>query len=216
MHRIDHNRHSHSACPAKPDYLIVGAGLAGCLLAWRLQQAGQSVTVIGSSTRPNASAVAAGVINPVTGRWMTKSWNFDHLQPQAATTYRQLERQLGTRCYHPLPLIRYCQNRVDVKRMGKRLRNPRYAGVLGAARPAGTGPAAILDSHGSFEIKQGAFVDLPRLLACLRQHLRASGAFRDQTFVHTELQRQPRGWHYRDLHCAQVIFCEGVGVRDNP
>jgi glycine oxidase len=69
-------------------YIIVGAGLAGCLLAWRLEQAGQHVRLIDSTQLPNASEVAAGVINPVTGRWMTKTWNFEALIPHATATYR--------------------------------------------------------------------------------------------------------------------------------
>ena len=75
----------------------MGAGIAGCLLAWRLQAAGQRVVVIGDSHAPSASAVAAGVINPVTGRWAVKSWRIDDLLPEAEGLYRQLEAEFHGR-----------------------------------------------------------------------------------------------------------------------
>ena len=86
---------------------------------------------------PSAFRVAAGVINPVTGRWMTKTWNSDQLLPEAAETYRSIEQQFGIQVYHPIPEIRFCQNAEDLKRVGRRMRNPRYQDVLSHITPAG-------------------------------------------------------------------------------
>ena len=211
---------THTPPNTQPDcqHLVVGAGLAGCLLTWRLLQAGTPVTLIGSTQLPNASEVAAGLINPVTGRWMIKTWNFDAVLPHAEATYREIEAQFGIQTYHPIPLIRYCQHSIDVKRMGKRMRNPRYANVLGDPIPHGAGPDAILDTHGSFHIKQAAYVDLPLLLKTLRQYFAEKGIFRDETFEHADLEHSPISsvWTYRDLSVERVIFCEGVGIQQNP
>lgn len=197
-------------------HIVVGAGLAGCLLAWRLKQAGQHVTLIGSTTLPNASEVAGGVINPVTGRWMIKTWGFDALIPHAAATYRELEQQFGLELYHPIPLVRYCQHSIDAKRMGKRMRNPRYATVLGDSIPAGEGPEALEDTHGSFHIKQAAYTDLPQLLKTLHEYFTTEGIFRDEIFIHEDLTRDNSQWSYHDLAADHVIFSEGVGMQTNP
>lgn len=147
---------------------------------------------------------------------MIKTWNFDTLLPKAEATYREIEQAFGIRIYHPIPLIRYCQHGVDFKRMGKRMRNPRYADVLGDFIPAGEGPAAILDTHGSFQIKQAAYVDLPLLLNTLRAHFAQAGIFRDETFAHEELNKASGHWHYHDIQADNVVFCEGVGILQNP
>jgi glycine oxidase len=165
---------------------------------------------------PNATEVAGGVINPVTGRWMTKTWNFDALIPHAAATYRELEQQFGIELYHPIPLIRYCQNSVDVKRMGRRMRNPRYSNVLGDSIPVGEGPDALEDTHGSFHIKQAAHVDLPLLLKTLRATFTEKGSFRDETFIHADLSQADSHWSYHDLQADHIIFSEGVGMQTNP
>jgi glycine oxidase len=156
------------------------------------------------------------VINPVTGRWMIKTWRFDEVQLQAETTYRELEQAFGIQLYHPIPLIRYCQHSIDAKRMAKRMRNSRYADVLGDPIAAGAGPDAIIDTHGSFHIKQAAYVDLPLLLRTLRQSFAEQGIFRDETLTYKKLQKESDQWHYRDLRTDRVIFCEGVGMQHNP
>lgn len=58
----------------KVDFIIVGKGLAGTLLAHELIKMNKSIIVYDDPNLPGASSVAAGVINPVVFRRMTKSW----------------------------------------------------------------------------------------------------------------------------------------------
>ncbi len=168
--------------------------------------------LLGNTRGPCASNVAAGVINPVTGRWAVKTWRIEELLPEAETTYHTLEAQLGIEIYHPIPLRRFCQNAADLKRIGRRLRNPRYADVLGALHAPGDSPSAIRDECGSFDILQAAYVDLPPLLIGLRKTLQ----FRDTQFQHSALHPSDGQWHYQDISAKKVIFCEGAAVKDNP
>ncbi len=165
---------------------------------------------------PSAFRVAAGVINPVTGRWMTKTWNFDQVVPVAVKTYRAIEQQFGIQVYRPIPEIRFCQNVEDLKRAGRRMRNPRYQNVLSRMVVAAEAAPEFKDDFGSFHIDQAAYVDLPLVVHTLRASFAALGLFRDETFLHSELQPAANGWQYKDLHADKVIFCEGAAMRDNP
>jgi len=49
------------------DFILVGQGLAGTLLAHFLKAAGQRILVIDQPNENTASQIAAGIINPVTG-----------------------------------------------------------------------------------------------------------------------------------------------------
>lgn len=201
---------------ASKRYIVVGAGLAGCLSAWRLEQAGQKVLLIGNTQLPCASEVAGGIINPVTGRWMTKSWKFDQCIAQATETYRELERKFGIRCYHPTPFIRYCQNEADAKRIQRRMRNPRYATVLENYRHVDETQKTMTDTHGSFSIKQAAHVNLPLVLQTLRHHFSEQGNFLEESFVYSDLEKEGYEWHYHNIAADNILFCEGAGMLGNP
>src|SRR5690242_11907361 len=77
------------------DILIVGQGLAGTLLAWEFERAGISFTMVDDGHASAASLVAAGLLNPITGRRFVKSWHIDTLLPAARLIYRELEEALG-------------------------------------------------------------------------------------------------------------------------
>jgi glycine/D-amino acid oxidase-like deaminating enzyme len=201
---------------ASTNNLIVGAGLAGCTLARKLEQAGQGVQLVGSSAMPSAAHAAAGIINPVTGRWMTKSWRFDDFAPAAESFYRQVERDFSVPIYHPLPEIRFCLNAEDAKRAGRRSRNPRYANVLGAYRSPTPGDHPFRDDHGSFRIMGAAYVDLPQYVATLRAHFAARNLYWDRAFLYSELHPSAGAWTYRGSSYDQVIFCEGTAMQKNP
>jgi glycine/D-amino acid oxidase-like deaminating enzyme len=57
------------------DYLIVGQGLAGTSLAWHLKESGKKILIVGDSSLPSSSKVAAGIFNPLTGKnWSKPGW----------------------------------------------------------------------------------------------------------------------------------------------
>lgn len=186
-------------------------------MAWRLRTSGKTVLVIGDSSAPCAASVAAGVINPVTGRWAVKSWQIENLLPEAAKTYRALEAELGIEIYHPLPLRRFCRNADDLKRVGRRSRNPRYADVLGTMHAKGTAPSALRDTCGSFDILNAAYVDLPPLLEAMRLQLKTADAYHEEYFNHAKLKQGNASlWNYGAFRAQNVIFCEGAAVSKNP
>ncbi|MFN8329950.1 MAG: hypothetical protein U0T81_01810 [Saprospiraceae bacterium] len=60
--------------------MLIGRGLAGCLLSWELKRRGSSISMIGINSPGAASRVSSGVINPVTGRRYVKGWRFEELK----------------------------------------------------------------------------------------------------------------------------------------
>ena len=61
------------------DFIIVGQGIAGTVLADHLIGSGFKILVIDESGLSNSSRVAGGLFNPITGRNMVKTWRADEL-----------------------------------------------------------------------------------------------------------------------------------------
>ena len=74
----------------KVDFLIAGQGLSGSLLAWFLIKAGKTVLIVDPELESTSSKVAAGMIHPVTGRRIVKSWNADEFIPFAKSIYKEI------------------------------------------------------------------------------------------------------------------------------
>ncbi len=148
------------------DVLILGQGLAGTLLGWELERASVPFTITDSDQAPAATAAAAGIINPITGRRLVQSWRIDALRPLARETYRAIEAAWGVRVWHEMKLRRlFADERERV--------------VLAAKRATGelAGWAGEGDDSG-FWIRDAARVDLGVLLAAARARWRAGGQWR--------------------------------------
>jgi glycine/D-amino acid oxidase-like deaminating enzyme len=76
------------------DFLLIGQGICGTFLSLALQKAGYSFLVIDDNRPDAASKVAAGIINPVTGRRIVKTWMIDEVMPFAWQQYTELGKLL--------------------------------------------------------------------------------------------------------------------------
>ena len=81
------------------EYFIVGQGLAGTLLAFEMLENNIDFRIISSPVKSKASNVAAGMINPLVFKRMTKSWILDDLLPVMKSTYLKLESVLNEKFY---------------------------------------------------------------------------------------------------------------------
>ena len=91
------------------DYLIIGGGLAGTILADFLKQE-SSVILIDKEAGQYGSKVAAGIYNPVTGRRMVKSWMVDTFAPFALEYYREKEKEFGQKLIDVIDIQRLFHN----------------------------------------------------------------------------------------------------------
>lgn len=198
----------------KTDFIIVGQGLSGTLLTFELMQAGRSVRVIDSPDYPKASLLAAGLINPVVFRRLTKSWLIDRLFPQLEETYGRLEKLLGRPVYFPTK-IRKVFGLGEAEFWQKTVAENALSDYLLAA-PDWSAYPALQTGQGSGWVEKAGRVDLDALISGFRQHLAQLGALTETNFDYQKLEMTGDGVRYENLEAGCLIFCEGHRASQNP
>lgn len=198
------------------DYLIVGQGLAGSLLAWQLLARGQRVLVIDNAHAHASSTVAAGLINPVTGKRLVKSAGVDTCLPVARASYRALESMLGETLLVEKPMLRLFHNPQERERWQQRRQEPGYEAYLGEVIEAAQLPPPICADYGAGRQLQTAYLRTTPLLHGLRDWLREQHSYLQAQFDYAELQLRAEGVAWREYTARRVIFCEGYQGMHNP
>jgi len=198
------------------DYIIVGQGLAGTLLHYFLKKSGKKVVLIDNHHQAAASKVAAGTINPVTGRRYVKSWLVEQLIPFAAKTYKQIELELGIHFYHPTPVLRTLANRREERAWEDRLLNEYYEQYMKEEANLGNYEAFVNTTYQYGEIKQSAQVEIGKLVEIYRKRLDNNNEILAEVFDFEEIIFENQSACYKHLQAQKIIFCEGIQAKNNP
>ena len=195
----------------KIDVLIVGQGLAGSLLAWQLIKQKFRVLVI-DDVAENASQVAAGLINPISGQRLFKSDEVDSLLPAALNCYQLLSAQFQQDFFVPLPMLRVLRTDRELQRATARLVQPDYQAYLQDVQAQSS---AVNSSFGVLRQLQTGYLRTRLLLDQLRRFLIAEQSYLASQFDYSELLFQPQ-LQWRHYLPRQIVFCEGYKARRNP
>ena len=194
------------------DYLIIGQGLAGSLLAWELIKQGCNVHLI-DNQKENASHIAAGLINPVTGMRLVKNDNIDILLPCAIKTYQKLSQFFKQDFYREKPMLRIIRKEKETLIFQQRIQELTYLDYLEKKiQPA---PDSIDAPLGIIQQKQTGYLLTQKLLTCLKNFLQQKQCYQATQLEYQDLQID-NGIHWQGISAKKIIFCEGYQAIYNP
>lgn len=182
--------------------LVVGQGIAGTTLAWALLRRGARVHVADGDLPHPASTAAAGLINPVTGKFYVKTWRYDDFFPVAQRFYADMEASLGVRIWSEVRVLRVLDTPKAANDWDARSGDPAYAGLLSTCPHAGPWQPFVRYSGLWGETRGAARVDFPQLLSAFRAHF-----IRQGLFFHKKITPEAALDAAPDYDA--VVFCEG-------
>ncbi len=194
------------------DFLIIGQGLAGSALAYQLLQAGQKVLVIDNQYANSASRVAAGLLNPITGNEMKKTWWADRLFPYLFQFYREIEATTGQNFLFPLPIYRpfesieqqnYC--------LAESVAGGMYHNYLNPTTNTELYETTVFQPFGGIEILQAGYIDTSIYLTSLKEWFTQQQAYWQEEFDENLLEITDSSVTYKGVKAKKIIFCRGRG-----
>lgn len=194
------------------DYLIIGGGLAGCMLAWKLKQSGRQCILIDTPHKSNASRISAGIINPITGKRFSPFWDNEAVLSSALQSYKSLEQQFNTKFLREITALRLFTDTEEREQwFAKRASALTFAEYL----PPESIHSYIHQQWGG--IRYGAWhLDAELLIRSLRAWLASEGCVRNEEYHHAHTDFS--GEHVvikttqEHLQTRRIVFANGWKV----
>lgn len=197
----------------KTQNLIVGQGLAGTLLYHHLTKRGAHCVIIDDDHATSASSVAAGFVNPISGRRLILTEEYEKFYQEAESTYREMERVLREHIFEPKDIVRFYDSFSEQKNWSERKDRIKSAPYVKSFQPAGLYRRWFHDPYGSLVIK-GHICHLHKMLTSFRQQT-PSDQIVPEVFDPTLLEVTDNGVSYRGIQARRIIFCEGYRGHQN-
>ncbi|WP_176758715.1 NAD(P)/FAD-dependent oxidoreductase [Thiohalorhabdus denitrificans] len=192
------------------DFLIVGGGLAGSLLALALLERGRRVALVDQPRAASASRVAAGLLTPIGGRRLTRAGPLEELLPAAIRTYRRAEERTGRALLREVDTLRLCRGAEEAEHYRRRRADPDFRPYLGAP------VAGSEEEPEAYPVHGGGVLDTEAFLEAAAEIVAASGTLRRGVVDPKDVTVGPEGVAWGELRADRVVFCEGYRVRENP
>lgn len=195
-------------------FLIIGQGLAGSFLSRGLMEAEESFIVIDDGRTNAASRVAAGIINPVTGRRIVRTWMIETLMPFAVESYRRFGAALDIEAIQEKTMIDFFPSAQMRDAFLKRITED--DAFLRLPGDENRFAHSFRYDFGYGEIAPCYAVALNRLLPAWRNVLTQRQALLEETFDTRDLQVHDDRIVYRDITAEKIILCDGPFSPSNP
>lgn len=201
---------------ALTDYLIVGQGISGTVLANMLADRSKSVIVIDECPESTSTKIAAGIVNPVTGKNFVKTWLADDIIPFARYYYNYLGNKFKKTFLAEKLIYRGLNDIGAENRWLSRTTDPDYEHYCKEFESFDAFENAINPLKNYGVVSGGFQVNLALLMQTTREWLASSGRFRKETFDYDALSFDEKYIRYKDLKAERIIFCEGFRGENNP
>jgi glycine/D-amino acid oxidase-like deaminating enzyme len=196
------------------DYLIIGQGISGTWLSYYLQKERKDFLIIDNNFKDSSSKIAAGIINPVTGRRHVTVWMAEEIIPFALDAYSQIGSELNISAISQKNIIDFFpspQMRLSfLQRIGE---DSTYVNNY----PDQNHFLPLFNyEFGCGEVHPVYTAHLETLLPAWRQHLKSNNQLLEEEFEIKELKVSTSKIQYKDITASTIIFCDGNSSTDNP
>jgi len=197
----------------KVEYLIIGQGLAGTMLAFEMIRNNMDFRIVTSAQKSKASLVAAGMVNPLVFKRMTKSWMVEDLLPVMRKSYSLLEKVLDTKFYFEKDILKPLSGQERELWM-ERKEDPEFAPYIVSIQDR-TDIQSLVNAPAYGRITNSGYFNLGAFLACAEEYFRNKNLLIDSTYNRQSTGINKDVFHIDNTEASKVIYCEGFHLAQN-
>lgn len=192
------------------DYIIVGDGYAALFFAHQLIKHKKSFLVF-SEGRKSASQVSAGIINPVVLKKFTTFWKAQEQIDFLKETLMEIEVYTGKNYLVDAPIHRIFHDENEQKLWSKKSENEELSAFLGKEFQH---LDVVKNEFNTGKVNQSARLDVNNFFIDLFKYFENNSQLIKEKFDYSRLNSSES--LYKDIIFKNIVFCEGMGVKENP
>lgn len=198
------------------DYIIVGQGIAGTVLAYTFIKKGKSVLIIDDNSLSACSRVAAGNFNPIVFKRLVKSWMADELIPFADLFYRDCEQFLKQEFYWKKQIVKVFAEESEKEFWLSKSGDANLTRYLTNSIDNNFFTDIIHNPIGATFVKDAANLFVSKFLDDFRNYFSENKILLNEKFDFNKLIVNAENVQYENVIATKLVFCEGYKVMENP
>ncbi|MFT5170800.1 MAG: glycine oxidase [Candidatus Marinamargulisbacteria bacterium] len=198
------------------EYLIIGQGIAGSALALTLEEQNKRFLIIDDQHRSSSSKVAAGLIDPLTGKRLALAWKVKEILPHAWAFYSRMETKFKSSFLIKKPIFRFIFDEKEQKKWVNLQKSSDYGHFFGKSIPKAEAQSICKDAISAFEIIQAGYLNLPKFLKLVQSHFLSTNKLIQEVFESRKLEILPKGVRWKNIRADRLVFCDGYKIQHNP
>ncbi|MGI9652971.1 NAD(P)/FAD-dependent oxidoreductase [Chryseobacterium sp. RLHN22] len=192
------------------DYIIVGDGYAALFFAHQLILNNKSFVVF-SEQKKSASQISAGIINPVVLKKFTTFWKAQEQINFLKKSLKEIETYTGESYFIDSPIHRIFHDENEQKLWLKKSENEDLKYFLDKNFDHLN---TVKNDFLTGKVNQSARLDVKGFFSGILSFLEANGNLVEEKLIYSEINTSSST--YKDFHFKNILFCEGMGVKENP
>ncbi|OYU95139.1 MAG: hypothetical protein CFE21_12595 [Bacteroidetes bacterium B1(2017)] len=197
----------------KKDYLIIGGGIAGLMIAHQLRKAGKDFLLVDRQEKNTSSKIAAGMFNPISGKRMSVNWKANELLNSLHSNFTEFETLLEAKYLIQANIHQAFGNIKESNDFASRLDVEQFKQFV---NPEPKVESALIDDFGTFEVIGSGWVKTSDWMSDFQNYLEHDQAFFKAEFEWTDLLYSNNEWHWQEQFFSNIISCEGYQNNSNP
>ena len=195
----------------KVDFIIVGQGIAGTVLAFEILKRNKTVHLIDKIQENSASRIALGIYNPLVLKWFTKSWKAEVQLNFLQRFCNDFEEKFSVKINHKKNIHKFLDSNYSINNWFEKQASPNRKEFMesdlkyfeGVEKPFGV----VLNS---------GWVNIKLMLDTFRSFLIENKYLQESRFLYDKIKIKNDYIEYEGVISKRLIFCEGSSVLKNP
>ncbi|MES1215052.1 MAG: FAD-dependent oxidoreductase [Bacteroidota bacterium] len=195
------------------EFLILGQGICGTFLSYYLKKENKSFLIIDNNNQSSPSKIAAGIINPVTGRRMVTTWMIEELLPFTWHVYSEIGHALNITAISQKNIIDFFPTPQMLEAFKKRIEEG--ADYLHSFPEQNHFNPFFKYEFGCGEIRPVYTAHTETILPAWRQLLKNENLLLEENFEIDQLIVSEDKIQYKEITADKIIFCDGADGFNN-